>query len=83
MRLGGRCHPRVGQQLLSPALNPTSRVKAEKHPIVSLLGLGKTRQGEQGKRRTRMPRKVKQEGGVCGALGCVWPPGTHQCPRRR
>ena len=58
VRLGERCHPRVGQQLLSPALNPTSTVKAEKHPIVSLLGMGKTRQGERGK-RARMRRKVK------------------------
>ena len=51
MRLGERGHPWVGQQLLSPALNPTSTVKAKQHPIVSLMlpGMGKTRKDSEGK----------------------------------
>lgn len=79
MRLGERGHPRVGPQLLSPALNPTSTVKAKQHQTVSLVlpGMGKTRKDKRGERRTRMRRESEAGKGVCAGHSTACGPWVH------
>lgn len=69
----------MGQQLLSPALNPASTVKAKQHPIVPpvLPGTGKTRKDQRGERRTRMWRESEAGKGVCVGHSSARGPQVH------